>query len=286
MSDNFRVIDCIAVNNTGGGSGSKGYGFAVQGLDPATNPNDHVNGAQIVGCYAYNNNTDGIDCYHTEGVTVNGCRSERNGLNGFTMDSTSHYGQIIGCISKENAHNGIHLFLSGNVRVEGCLVQSNSYGAAGSYHGIHIESTVGDPSQGYNCLIEGNRILDSQGTKTQEYGIKMTYTDYARIFNNDLDGNRTGAISPVGSNNVIKDNIGYVTENSGTATLANGNTSIAVNHGLAVTPAAGDIMVTPIEAWGNMTNFWIDAYTATRFTIHAAQDPGQDVDFVWKAAVL
>ena len=27
-------------------------------------------------------------------------------------------------------------------------------------------------------------------------------------------------------------------------------------------------------------------YTSTQFTIHADQDPGQDVDFAWKAIIL
>lgn len=72
---------------------------------------------------------------------------------------------------------------------------------------------------------------------------------------------------------------------NGTATLANGNTSVAVTHGLGVTPDIQDISVTPIEAWGSMTQFWIDTPTSTQFTINADQDPGQDVDFAWTASV-
>ena len=92
-------------------------------------------------------------------------------------------------------------------------------------------------------------------------------------------------------NNIIRQNIVHgisnqETENSGTATLANGTTSIAVNHGLRATPTVGDIVVTPIEAWGNMTQFYIDTYTSTQFTIRANINPGQDVDFAWKAIVL
>jgi len=67
--------------------------------------------------------------------------------------------------------------------------------------------------------------------------------------------------------------------------LLDGQTSIAVTHGLAVTPVIQDISVTPMEAWGAMTQFYIDTPTATQFTIHADQDPGQDVDFAWTASV-
>ena len=73
---------------------------------------------------------------------------------------------------------------------------------------------------------------------------------------------------------------------SGSATIANGTTSIDVSHNLSVTPTVGDISVTPIEAWGNMTQYYIDTYTSTQFTIHADINPGQDVDFAWKAMIL
>jgi hypothetical protein len=70
-----------------------------------------------------------------------------------------------------------------------------------------------------------------------------------------------------------------------TATLANGATSVVVTHGLGVTPDIEDISVTPIEAWGAATQFWISTPTSTQFTITVDQDPGQDVDFAWTASV-
>jgi len=99
-------------------------------------------------------------------------------------------------------------------------------------------------------------------------------------------GNEVSNIVALPSTSIVRHNRGFTTENSGTATLASGTTFIAVNHGLNVTPAAGDIVVTPIEDWGNMTKFWIGGYTSTQFTIYADQNPGQDVDFAWKAVVL
>ncbi len=59
-----------------------------------------------------------------------------------------------------------------------------------------------------------------------------------------------------------------------------------MSHNLSVTPTVGDISVTPIEAWGNMTQYYIDTYTSTQFTIHADINPGLDVDFAWKAMIL
>lgn len=79
--------------------------------------------------------------------------------------------------------------------------------------------------------------------------------------------------------------IDLTTDTNGTATLANGNTTVTVTHGLGITPTLPDIGVTPIEAWGSMTQFWVTSPTSTQFTINADQDPGQDVDFVWAVSV-
>lgn len=138
-----------------------------------------------------------------------------------------------------------------------------------------------------DVVVSANRCGDDQGVKTQKYGIYTSDSDYVHIVNNNVRGNSTSGVSEFdNANGRVESNIGHVTENAGTETIANGTTSIAVTHGLDVTPAIGDVMVTPIEAWGAMTEFYIDTYTSTQFTIHADQNPGQDVDFAWKAIVL
>ena len=116
----------------------------------------------------------------------------------------------------------------------------------------------------------------------------QTWTDvHDNIWSNNTFAGYTGTIfDDTGSGNIKRNNIGVVTENSGTATLLAAGTSIVVPHGLAVTPVAGDIVVTPMEAWGNMTTYYIGNYGATNFTIYSPIAPGQDVDFAWKAIVL
>jgi hypothetical protein len=98
-------------------------------------------------------------------------------------------------------------------------------------------------------------------------------------------GNRGNTIVVDTSANTARDNVGLLTENNGTATLEDGNTTVVVTHGLGVTPNLKDINVTPSEAWGAFTQFWKHTPTATEFTIEVDQDPGQDVDFSWSASV-
>jgi hypothetical protein len=84
---------------------------------------------------------------------------------------------------------------------------------------------------------------------------------------------------------VVTDLATSLGENRGTATIANGNTSIAVTHNLFGTPDASDIVLTPLE---NPTNppghIWVSAVGATTFTINCAADPGASgLDIAWKA---
>ncbi len=72
-------------------------------------------------------------------------------------------------------------------------------------------------------------------------------------------------------------------KNSGLVTLLNGQTSVVVPHGLASTPASGQIQVTPMKTWSAASEFWFDTITATDFTIRVDLDPLQDVDFAWRA---
>lgn len=132
-----------------------------------------------------------------------------------------------------------------------------------------------------NLVIEGPDINLANGIF--ESG---SYCDANVIENNIING-ATTAITKVGTSTKIRNNIGFITENSGTATVANGATTAVVTHGLDVTPVAGDVVVTPTNNLGNATKFWIDTYTATQFTIHVDSDPGIDTaTFAWKAIVL
>lgn len=86
---------------------------------------------------------------------------------------------------------------------------------------------------------------------------------------------------------IVKDNIGYKTENYGTATVANATTEISVAHGLAATPAR--VAVWPTNNLGTAAKFWVPAADigATNFKIKVDADPGAGTaTFGWLASVL
>lgn len=123
----------------------------------------------------------------------------------------------------------------------------------------------------FDANITGNIFTSAGGTITTPvaYDANVITAASARVF---IDQNSFRATTEY---------VFVAGRNKGTATLANGTTSIAVTHGLGATPSLTDISVTPIEAWGAMTQFWVSNPTSTQFTINADQDPTQDVDFVW-----
>jgi len=212
---------------------------------------------------------------------------------------------IIGNTSQyinDSSVGGYYIDTSSRVVVSGNSVQSKAAAVSSSdVHHMIISNNVFESqyvddglsnhsnirlSDSTNILVTDN-IMKRYGDTPLSENIDIRGIGFAdsKISNNIFAG-ATTALSIETDCPIIASNIGYTTENSGTATLVNGTTSIAVDHGLDVTPAAGDIVVTPIETWGNMTKFWIGNYTSTQFTIYADQNPGQDVDFAWKAVVL
>ena len=168
---------------------------------------------------------------------------------------------------REASDDSVNLVISGNIIDEPVDI------------GIYVRSP--------NTLIQGNHIRATSDVSSGAVAADSTATG-CLVTDNHLAASTAGGsvVAGAGAAGLItRNNVGYVTEVNGTATLANGTTSIAVTHGLAKTPDIHDISVTPIEAWGSMTQFWISSPTSTQFTINADQDPGQDVDFAWTASI-
>jgi len=163
-----------------------------------------------------------------------------------------------------------------------CTVIGNTI-IAGSYTSVYVPVYV---SGTYN-LIKDNYIRHYEGSVP--YLIKeVTGADYNIIDGNDLhDGVvSTSIINKVGTNTKIKNNIGYVTENSGTATFSGDGTTTAFTfaHGLATTPTHVEISPKSDDATGD----WKWSADATNITITFMTAPASGTDnvvFSWRAEV-
>lgn len=107
-------------------------------------------------------------------------------------------------------------------------------------------------------LFTGNRCYNTPLGGLQDYGIAfITGVNNCTISNNDLRGNQNGGFYSDGSavNNIIRYNVGYMTENKGTANIVT-STTVTFVHGLAATP-------TLVLASFNSTAYGAYTWTAT-----------------------
>lgn len=105
-----------------------------------------------------------------------------------------------------------------------------------------------------------------------------------------IAGNRLGGYRlnlPVGHSLMVRHNKGWITEKSGTASIASGSTSVVVTHGLSVTPTAKDLLLTLTnQPTVNPLPCSTGTYTATQFTVTCAVNPGSGgANFAWQAAI-
>lgn len=169
-----------------------------------------------------------------------------------------------------------------------CLVANNTItgpGTVGSTpaSGVHLEFNTN-----YNVVVNNVLICSDTAGKTRSL-IREEATGGSS--NNLIEGNSLtwgtngptiAFVESAGTNTIVRNNIAWVTEANGTATVANATTSIAVSHGISVTPALANISVTPTNNLGTATKFWISNATNTQFTINVDADPGATTaTFAW-----
>lgn len=157
------------------------------------------------------------------------------------------------------------------------------YGATGNNSAIELQamtragSTVGSDKN----LIESNTLV--RGTGDVDNGVRLQANcSNNRVRLNVIEGATSAGVLDQGSNNKVKDNDGFVTENSGVATITSGNTFVDVTHGLSYTPSAQDISITPNSSLGAAT-YWLisGSPSATTFRIALNANPGATVNLAW-----
>jgi hypothetical protein len=142
-------------------------------------------------------------------------------------------------------------------------------------------------SSRYNRII-GNDILDYRETPYQEKAVTEGDTsDYNKILFNEVTLNTLPpVITWVGAHTKVKGNIGYVTENSGTATFSGdgSTTTFTIAHGLAGSPKSWRVEAGSADAKGNK---YVTA-DATNLTVTFATAPPSgtnNVVLVWQAEI-
>jgi len=138
--------------------------------------------------------------------------------------------------------------------------------------------------------IIGNIVEAGAGNASEVIRCEDNTSTYHNITENIVSGSANAIkiryYTSVGSK--ARNNIGFVTENSGTGSIASGATTAVITHGLSVTPTLDDINITFGEQGGNdYGRWWVSNLTSTQFTLNVSADPGaSNLDFAWRAVCL
>ena len=241
--------------------GTVGFGVHLSGS--TTNP---ITGVLVEGNVASNitgsSNNLGIvaDNAVFSAFVNNICFSNGGGLNFESETFAVGIGnRMVGNIVFLNTGVGIVMTKQHGGIVDSNIVYNNNQSSVATW-----DSGIMMVSSEY-CNVHDNYVTDNQTVKTQQYGIKertdSTVPDYNNYFDNYLDGNAVGAFLLLGTHNKFGNNVGYVTENSVTATNTTATTCV-FNHGLAGTP-------TNVQCSFNFTGWtsWTWTATSTQVTV-------------------
>jgi hypothetical protein len=179
-----------------------------------------------------------------------------------------------------NANTFLGGYINGN-SVTGFL--SNRYTDTNSIINTDFDTNAISISiDGYDHKIFGVRFEGNTNDVT------LGVNSYDNVF---FGGSTTALVSDSGLRNRFRDVIGYVTENSGTFSIALHSKTATVTHGLSYTPTASDIGITWTTVGGllNCTSWSVTGITSTQFVVNlydangAAKGPSGTVTGSWKS---
>jgi hypothetical protein len=224
------------------------------------------------------------------GLWVAGCGTVATSVGGINVQplvsGTVPSLKLSGCQIYNNFYDGLQLN-DCTALITACEIRNNGTGTPGG-HGIHIPDVATTPFVISGCFIHNN------GNSTRGYAINITSGSQTNfnITGNTLtangQGGATGQINDPAANTtaaIVRNNVGYVTEKSGSATITNGTSSVVVSHGLATTPSfvAATFSSAPDA---NLQVYVASAdFTTTQFTIRVSASVGADRSFFWRAVI-
>jgi len=172
---------------------------------------------------------------------------DASGANHGVVIEGGYDNKVIGLFVENAKQAGIYIRDAHSNLIKGCTCKNNNQASDPNNNAGIVIHYYGNYTCEANKII-ANKCYDDQDTKTQEYGIKERgATDYNVIVYNDVRENKTAGLYIVGANTIVKNNIGYLTENSGTATFSGdgSTTQFSIEHGLVSTPSK--VQVTPMS---------------------------------------
>lgn len=243
------------------GNGNAGWGFACDGIHVA-----YGEDVKVVAVHAEANTDTGLAFDYCTRALVVASVARGNLSNQFTAARASKYVTYVGCTA-DGADVGAYGFRTGK------------FGDGGAAQSQDLQI--------YGCRAVNNVTA---GLKIDDHLILQ-----ANMYcpGSGADGNGT-ALETSNSSILVfgSGNIGVTAHAAGTGTVASGQTSVNVTHGLNATLAAlaplalKHIVVTPTNNPTNNVRYWVSAVSSTQFTVTTSGDPGASgLGFAWQVRV-
>lgn len=225
------------------------------------------------------NNSNGTGVYLASGTYGNRVYRCNIGANNVGVDiNSSGTNTLLNNFIESNTTYGVHIQgTTGDNKVLFNFLESNNDGVicAYNYNLIMGNEMNGEGRYGISNSGDYNRIKSNTFYNGTDYAI-VSSGDNNVIVGNVLNQTKTASIS--GSGNIVKDNFGFVTENSGiTSAIATGAT---VTHGLDGTPTS--VRVTAAES--GPTDIYVSSVGASTFAINFGG--GGSKTFYWYAEYI
>ena len=183
-------------------------------------------------------------------------------MSGIHIDPTNASLQLRTASARIYNNKGYGVVINGgSVYIGGkSIVSNNGSSLTTGGHGIYNASAATN-----YVSVSDSIVINNSGTGID---IGVGPANGATINDNTITGNNTPISLPTVESLLyqVRGNVGYVSRNTGQATIAANGTSVVVTHGLSATPQ--NVMLT--EATGNATIVYANSYTSTTFTITVA----------------
>ncbi|WP_303659899.1 right-handed parallel beta-helix repeat-containing protein [Haladaptatus salinisoli] len=208
------------------------HGFVVSDKDDTSPPaTEH----RIADCHAVDNGEHGVAVLDGAGpvLDVADCQiSGNDGCGVFVAEPVDGAVSVSDSAVFENARSGVRFENGGDhLRVAGCSAFRN--GRGGDAAGIRLAGGAG--TYRYATLSD-NDCYDDRDEPTQRIGIDIEGEhEGTKVVGNTLAGNAEAALRFEGRPELLRDNVGYRTENGGREAVADGE---EIRHGLADRPTA------------------------------------------------
>jgi hypothetical protein len=181
----------------------------------------------------------------------------------------SNFNNIVGGQASLAGQYNLQFEYSNDNVVDMLMVSEASQTTNNTYSNVRI---------GYGCSRNTISVVARKGNLPNQpkYGVDIVSGSSwdNRILDSDLtNSGLLGVINDNGTNTVVIDTAGYITEISGQASIQSGTTFTTVTHGLPFTPNLKDFTITPLSLLGNASYSYPSNATSTTFRINLNVDP-------------